>query len=166
MLTVKRIRWSPFFTGLSHGQIAHIARVAEEYEVEAGNVFFSEGDNLDTFYLLQEGSVDIAIGVPDREKEHKFVDQIYRSMKLEQINVSSVGVGDIFGWSALIPPCKSTASAIASTPCRVIAINCNQLHPVLVDDYEFAYKMALKTAQTIRSRLRDRRIESLAFVST
>ncbi len=166
MLAVKRIRWSPFFTGLSHDQIAHIARVAEEYEVEAGTVFFSEGDNLDTLYLVQEGSVDITIGIPDREQEHKFVDQITRNMIMEQVSVSSVGVGNMFGWSAFIPPHKSTASAIASTPCRVIAINCNQLHQILVDDYEFAYKMALKAAQTIRSRLRDRRIESLAFVST
>ena len=166
MLAVRRIRWSPFFTGLSHDQIAHIARIAEEYEVEAGTVFFSEGDNLDTFYLVQEGTVDITIGVPDRDREHKFVDQITRNMIMEQVRVSSVGVGKMFGWSAFIPPHKSTASAIASTACRVIAINCSELHAILVDEPEFAYKLALKAAQTLRSRLRDRRIESLAFVST
>ena len=166
MLAVTRIRWSPFFTGLSDDQVAHIARAAEEYEVEPGSVFFNEGDDLDTFYLVQEGSVDITIGVPDREEEHKLVDQIFRTMKMEQITVSSAGVGDMFGWSALIPPHTSTAHATASTPCRVIAVNCNELRPILVDDCEFAYKMALKAAQTTRSRLRDRRIESLAFVST
>lgn len=165
MIAGRRIRWSPFFAGLSEDQVAHIARFASEFEVEPGFVFFSEGDDLDTFYLIQEGAVDITIGIPEREGEHKLVDQLYRSMKMEQINVSSVGVGDIFGWSALIPPHTSTANAIASSACRVIAVNCIELRPLLVDDYEFAYQMVLKAAQTIRNRLRDRRIESLAFVS-
>ena len=166
MISVKQIRWSPFFTGLSEEQIAHIARAAEEYEVEPGFVFFNEGDDLDTFYLIQDGSVDITIGIPDQEEEHKLVDQIFRTMKMEQITVSSLGVGDMFGWSALISPHTSTASAIASTLCRVIAVTCTELCTTWADDYEFAYKMVLKAAQTTRSRMRDLRIESLAFVST
>lgn len=165
MLAVKMIRWSPFFTGLSEEQIAHIARAAKEIEVVADHIFFSEGDELDTFYLVQEGTVNITINIPDRNQAHSFVDQISRSMSMEPITFSTVGVGDIFGWSAIIPPHESTANAVASTNCRVIAVNYVVLEPILDEDCDFAYLMVMKAAQTVRNRLRDMRIESLAFVA-
>jgi len=164
MLAVRMIRWSPFFIGLSDEQVAHIARVTEEMDVEAGSWFFSEGEELDTFYLVQEGAVDITIGIPDRNHEHKYVDQITRHMKMEQITVCTIIVGEIFGWSAIIPPHESTASAIAKTPCRVIGVNYSALQPVLDDDCDFAYKLAIKAAQTVRGRLRAMRVESMAFI--
>jgi CRP-like cAMP-binding protein len=159
------IRWSPFFSELKDEQVAHIARAAHEEKVESGHIFFHEGEELDTFYLLKQGSVNITISVPDRNQKHSLVDQITHNLKhLEAISVSTIGVGDIFGWSALVPPCKSTANAIASTPCHVIAVDCRKLRPIFEEDRDFAYSMVIKAAQTIRSRLRDRRIESLAFV--
>jgi CRP-like cAMP-binding protein len=164
VVIIRLIRSSPFFFGLNDEQMAHIAKASREIEVEAGHKFFCEGEELDTFYLIEGGSVDITIGIPDRNVEHKFVGQITRNMVMEEIAVSKVSVGDIFGWSAIIPPHESSANAIASTSCRVIAVNYSELDPVLDEDCDFAYLMAIKAAQTVRSRLRDRRIESLAFV--
>ena len=165
MLAAKMIRWSPFFTGLSDEQIAHIARAAKEIDVGTGHIFFKEGDSLDTFYLVQEGTVDITINIPDRDQEHTYVEQLTRNMIMEPVTVTTIGVGDIFGWSALIPPHESTASAISSTHCRVIAVDCKSLRPAYERDCEFHNLMLIKAAQTVRSRLRDMRIESLAFVA-
>ena len=165
MLAVKMIRWSPFFVGLSEEQVAHIARAAKEIEVGTDHIFFNEGDELDTFYLVQEGTVNITVSIPDRGQEHSYVEQITRNMSMEPVTVSTVGVGDIFGWSALIPPHESTANAIAASPCRVIAVDCENLHSAFAQDCEFHKLMVIKAAQTVRSRLRDMRIESLAFVA-
>ena len=165
MLAVKMIRWSPFFTGLSDEQIAHITRAAKEIEVGTDHVFFNEGDELDTFYLVQEGKVDITINIPERDQVHSYVDQITRNMSMEAITVSTIGVGDVFGWSALIPPHESTANAIAANYCRVIAVDCENLRSIFKQDCEFHNLMVIKAAQTVRSRMRDLRIESLSFVA-
>lgn len=163
MVPTRIIRDSPFFYGLNENQIAYIARVSQEIGVESGHKFFCEGEKLDTFYLLKEGSVEITIGVPDRNVKHTFIDQITRNMVMDEIAVSKVGEGEILGWSAIIPPHESTANAIALTPCRLIAVKYSELSPILDEDCKFAYLMVIKAAQTVRSRLRDRRIESLAF---
>ena len=76
--------------------------------------------------------------------------------------VSTVGTGDIFGWSGLVPPYKATAGTKALTPCRVIAVGSKELRAVFEQDYKFGYVMTQKAAQVIRDRLRDLRIESLA----
>jgi len=165
MLTVKMIRWSPFFAGLSEEQVAHIARAAKEIDVGTGHIFFSEGDTIDTFYLVQEGTVDITINIPDREHEHTYVEQLTRNMSMEPVTVTTISVGEIFGWSALIPPHESTANAIAANHCRVIAVDCENLRSIFRQDCEFHNLMLIKAAQTVRSRLRDMRIESLAFVA-
>ena len=163
MLVKRIIRWSPFFVGLNDEQIAYIARVSEQTEVKTGDCFFVEGEELDTFYLVQKGSVNLTIGVPASNKEHKFVDQITRNMDMEQITVSTIREGNIFGWSAIIPPHTSTANAIAATDCQIVAVNYQDLKPVLENDFEFAYKIAIKAAQTTRSRLRESRMEGLAY---
>jgi CRP-like cAMP-binding protein len=83
-------------------------------------------------------------------------------MLTRDIVISTIGPGEMFGWSGLVPPHKATASAKAQTDCRVIVFDCNQLLDVFVDDCEFGYTMAQKAAQVIGERLRDIRIESLS----
>ncbi|MEW6717014.1 MAG: cyclic nucleotide-binding domain-containing protein [Chloroflexota bacterium] len=165
MISTELIRRYPFFAGLTKDQIATLAKVANEVHVERGHSFFREGDELNTFYMVVEGSVNITIGIPDQFKRHSLVDQITNNLDMVDTTVSNVTEGNVFGWSALIPPYRSSASAVASKPCQVIAFNCEQLRPILERDCEFALRMTIKAAQIIRSRLHDMRIESLAFVS-
>ena len=108
--------------------------------------------------------MSIVIKVPDRTKEHKFVNQLYNNFTTRDITVCSVRAGEMFGWSALVPPHESTAGAIAATDSRVLAFDCEKLRPCFGEDYRFAYLMTLKAAQTIRERLRCMHMESLAFL--
>ena len=163
MVLSRMIQNNPVFSELKIDQIDHFAQASHEIEVNAGHKFFSEGDELYSFYLVKEGIVDITIGVPSNEVKHSFIQQIMRDMEMEEIAVSTVREGDLFGWSAIIPPHHSTANAVATTACKVIVIDCKALSPSLDKDREFAYRITIAAAQTIRSRLRDRRIESLAF---
>ncbi len=130
--------------------------------MEAGHRFFREGDELRKLYLIIEGAVAIVIGVPDREAKQPLSGQLTGKMRTKDITVSTVGTGGVFGWSALIPLHISTASAKALTPCRVIALDCEKLRPILEEDPNLAYLMTVKAAQIVRERLRDIRIETLA----
>lgn len=165
MMLASSIRWNPFFSGLDDDQIAHIAKASRKMDVESGYEFFHEGEEIDAFYLVKEGTVSLTMGIPDREKKHTFVNQLTRNMDMEEIEVNTITEGQIFGWSALISPHISTASAVATTPCMVIAIDCVQLRQIFEKDHAFACLMTLKAAQTIRDRLRSMRIETIAFTS-
>ena len=141
-----------------------MAKIAQELNVEEGYSFFREGDELEDFFIVTEGVVDLSIAIPDHLKKHSLASQLTNDLDMVDVMVSNVREGYVFGWSAIIPPNISTASATASTSCRVIAFDYKKLQPILDTDCEFALQLTLKAAQIIRSRLRDMRVESLASV--
>jgi CRP/FNR family cyclic AMP-dependent transcriptional regulator len=165
MISPQLIRRYPFFAGLDHNYVGTLAKLADEVSVEARHCFFGEGDELKKLYLVVEGAVGIVMGVPDRDAAQPLSGQLTGKLTTKDITVSTVGTGGVFGWSALIPPYISTASAKALTSCRTIALDCEKLKPIFEEDRNLAYLMTLKAAQIVRGRLRDIRIETLAGIA-
>ena len=162
MISVELLRRYPFFAGFTREQIDDLARVAVEDSVSAGHQFVHEGERLTNFFLVLEGTVGINIKVPDREIEQSLTRQITNDLITRDVKVSTVGEGEIFGWSALIPPNRSTANVKALTSCRVLVFDYQELQPIIDEDCCFGHLLTLKAAQIIRNRLRDKRVESLA----
>ena len=162
MISLELLRRYPYFAGLNREQLTTLAKVANEVAVETDHYFFREGDELESIYLVLEGSAAVVIEVPDREVEQKLSGQLTGELKTKDIVISAVGPGDTFAWSALVPPHKATAGVKATTPCRVIAFDRKALLTAFEDDCHFGYLMMQKTAQVARDRLHGMRIESLA----
>jgi CRP-like cAMP-binding protein len=162
MVPLEMIRRYPFFAGFSHEQLVDLSTVAAEISVNAGHKFLSEGDRLTNFYLVQEGTVGITINIPDLKIEQTLTRQITNNFITRDVTVSTVGEGEIFGWSALVPPNTSTANAKALTACRVLEFDYQALEPIFEEECCFGHLLTLKAARVIRDRLRDRRIENLA----
>lgn len=165
MISTELMRRYPFFAGLNADYKATLAKSAVEFSVDEGHYFFHEGDILDHFYLVLEGTVAIVIEVPDRDEVQTLTRQLTGNLENRGVMVSTVRPGNIFGWSALIPPHKSTAGAKAQSPCRVASFDCEELRPMCDEDHEFGHLMTQKAAQVIRERLRDMRMESLSKVA-
>lgn len=165
MVSPELLRRYPFFAGLSLDQIAQLAQLAEEVRFAAGDTIFHEGDELQRFYLLMEGAVAIVMELPGRGLTHAVSDQLLRTMATEDVIVANVGPGDVFGWSALLPPHKATSGGRALAACRVLAFDAQALNALFADDPAFAYLMTQKAAGVIRDRLHDMRIESLAHMA-
>lgn len=163
MVSTELLRRYPFFAGLSRDHLNTLAKVSDEMTVEADEYFFHEEDLLEHFYIVLEGAAAIVFKLPERDVQHKIADQFAREFRTKDAVLSTVGTGDIFGWSGLVPPYKATAGAKAITPCRVIAVGSKELVSVFEEDCRFGYLMTQKAAQVIRDRLRDLRIESVAF---
>lgn len=149
MVSVELIRRYPFFAGLTFEQINIIAGAAKEEKVEAGHFFVHEKDETPCLYLVIEGQVTIVVELPGKDKE---------------VVVGVVGPGDVFAWSALVPPHTATASVKASTPCNVIAIDCRQLLEAFEEDCRFGYMMMTKVAQVTRNRVTTLTTETLAYL--
>jgi CRP-like cAMP-binding protein len=165
MVSPELIRRYPFFAGLDYDHIVKLSKVANERSVEAGHCFFHETDDLKSVYLVLEGAVALVFEVPDQDVEQQVSGQLTGELKTKDITVSTVGTGDVFGSSGLIPPHTATATAKAITPCKVLAFDSKELLKIFEEDCRFGYIMAQKAAQVIRERLRDLRIESLAHLA-
>lgn len=164
MISPELIRRYPFFSGLNFDQITTLAMVADEVKAETGHYFFHEGDRLRKLFLVMEGKVDVAVSITDRNHVQDVAEQIMGNFTTEHVAVSTIGPGQLFAWSALLPPYVSTAAARAVTPTRVLAFDSDDLYKIFQEDCTFGYLMMQKVASVIRQRLRDMRIQSLAFV--
>jgi CRP/FNR family cyclic AMP-dependent transcriptional regulator len=162
MVPPELIRRFPFFSGLSMDQINALAKVANEETVDTGHTFLREDEEICCFYVTLEGAVAIVFELPERGVEHTVSEQFARKLKTKDVVISTVGPGEVFGWSGLVPPHKATATAKALTPCRVISFDCRELRSNFEEDCRFGYLMMQKAAQLIGQRLRDTRIQSLA----
>jgi CRP-like cAMP-binding protein len=166
MISPELIRRYPFFAGLSYEHILTLAKVADEVTVRRGHYFFHDGDELSHFYLNLEGEVVIAIDLPKQDETYKLAEVVTREFETKAVTVITIEPGEVFGWSALVPPHTATSNGKAVTSCRVLAFDCLKLRPSFEEDSEFGYLMLQKAAQVIRSRLRAMRIESLADLVT
>jgi len=166
MISPEIIRRYPFSAGLSHDQILVLAHAAEELSVDAGHVFFHEGDEFCCIHLILEGAIAILMEVPAPSAANDIAGQLTGELASKDIILSTLGTGDVFSWSVLVPPYVATAGAKAIMPSRVIAFDAKKLLKAFEADYQFGYKMLQQVAQVSRDRLRDVRIESLSTLTT
>ena len=165
MVSTELLRRFPFFAGLNKDQMNTLAKISDELTAETNHYFFHEDEELNFVYLILEGSTAMIFRLPKRNVQHKISEQFSRELVSEDVIVGTLGLGDVFGWSGLVPPFKATAGAKAITDCKVIAIESRELIKIFEEDYRFGYLMTQKAAQVIRDRLRDLRIETLAFMA-
>lgn len=162
MVSPELLRRYPFFADLNPGQIVTLARAANELAVDEAYYFFHETEELRCFYIVVEGKVGIMVDFPDPAVKQPVSRQLTGKLITREVVVSSVAPGEMFGWSALVPPHLATSSAKTLTPGRVISFDCQELRHSFEKDCQFGYLMMLKASQVIRGRLRDMRIESLS----
>ncbi len=162
MISPELLRRYPVFAGLTHENIVTLANTAKELAVEEEHRFFHEGEEVHEMFLLLEGAVGIIMELPAQAVAHSVANQLTSEYETEDVVLSAVGPGEIFGWSGLVAPYETMAGAKALTSCRVVAFDCEALQDAFKSDCHFGLIMMQKTAQVIRERLRDRRMESLA----
>ncbi len=163
MVSPELIRRYPFFAGLNPDQVKVLAQAAEEESVEDGHFFFHEGDELPCFCIVLEGALAVVAELPDRAVEQTLSGQLTGNLKTKDVVISTVGPGEAFGWSSLVPPHTATASVKATTPACVLHFDAEALREAFDDDCEFGYLMMQKVAQVVRDRLHDTRIQSLPY---
>ena len=162
MVSPELLRRYPFFADLSPDQLVTLAQVGNELIVDEAHYFFREAEELRYFYIVVEGKVAILVDCPDPTVKQPVSGQLTGNLITQEVIISTVAPGQMFGWSALVSPHLATSSAKTLTPAHVISFDCQELHRRFEKDCQFGYLMILKASQVIRGRLRDMRIESLS----
>ena len=140
MISTEILKRFSLFSGLSEAELAGIAKLCRERTYEGASVIFTMGGSATDVYLLKTGKVDIQI-------EFKIYD--YEIMT----TVYTVGKEEIFGWSALVPPHRLTASARCEGKADVIMINSKELMEIFEKDKRIGYVVMKNLSGLISSRL-------------
>ncbi|MFL6127682.1 MAG: cyclic nucleotide-binding domain-containing protein [Mycobacteriales bacterium] len=96
------LRRLPLFAPLSRLSLEHLARRATPVEVDAGRAVVTEGEVGDRFYAIEAGTLVASVG---------------------GVALSSMSAGDGFGEIALLRRTPRTATVVAATPARLVALD-------------------------------------------
>ena len=141
------IRTHPFFKDFDPHQQRLLADCAMEKSFEAGEVIFREGDPANRFYLILEGKVILESYVLERGR----------------VEIQTIEVGDVLGWSWLLPPYYWQFDARAVTPTKAIFFYGTWLRDSCERDHDFGYEMMKRMTQVVVQRLQAARKQLLSI---
>jgi CRP-like cAMP-binding protein len=126
-----------FGAGLSTASQRRLAEVAREYEAPARAVLLREGDQTGELSLLVRGRASLTADVTGRGP----------------VTFMTIEAGDIFGWSALLPPCRAAATVTALDPVHVLAFDGARLRSAVRADVALAAAIYLQVLEAVARRL-------------
>ncbi|CAB1059907.1 hypothetical protein D1BOALGB6SA_4672 [Olavius sp. associated proteobacterium Delta 1] len=142
MTSLDFLRSVEVFKGLIDSQLTGFKDHCREMEFRQNEKLFSEGDEASCLWIVNEGRVDLRFDLPDRSTSTKNT-------------ISSISKFMTFGWSSLVAPHKYRLSAYcATTSCKVIQIEREQLVEIFKRDSKTGYRVMSNLVEIIGQRFR------------
>jgi CRP/FNR family cyclic AMP-dependent transcriptional regulator len=126
-----------FGSGLSPHALSRLAECASVRSYPAGSVILREGQQTDPFGIVTRGRVALRLLVPERG----------------EITILTVEPGDVVGWSALVPPYRSTSTAVAVEASDLLVFNVRLLRRALREDSPLAATLYPRVLEAVARRL-------------
>lgn len=114
-----------------------LAAMARRYDAPARHRLLREGDETRELSVLVSGRVALTQHVASRGS----------------VTLMTVEPGDVFGWSALIPPYRATSTVVSLEPVTVIAFAAADLRDRLRADPELAAAVYPRVLEVLGRRL-------------
>jgi CRP-like cAMP-binding protein len=103
----------------------------------AGEVVLRDGAPTPFLGLVEDGRIGLRLSVPERGNQ----------------TVVTIEPGELVGWSAVVPPFRATAEAVALEPTRVLTFEAAALRELLATDAELAAQLLPVLLATLSDRL-------------
>jgi len=103
----------------------------------AGEEILREGEETRLFGIVASGRVALRLLVPERGA----------------VTILTVEPGDVVGWSALVGPHRSTSTAVAMEPTRLLAFDASALRSALQTDDAMAAALYPRLLESVARRL-------------
>lgn len=116
--TAVRLTGTWFGGALSAHARDRLATIAEVHSVEPGVVLIREGADVDRMGILIDGLLTLRVAVAGRGRA----------------TLMTIEPGDVFGWSAVVPPYRSTSTVVALQSSEVIVFDAERLRALLRED--------------------------------
>jgi len=125
----------PVFQDLKQGELRKIRHILHQREYKKNEVIFNEGDVGLGMYIIIGGSVEIVC-------------------EPESHILAELGEGDFFGELSLLDDSPRSASAITTTPCKIVCFFKPELLDLIDRNPKLGSKILFKLAWTISERLK------------
>jgi len=119
------VREQAFFRGMKEPHIELISGCATNVRFAEEQFIAREGEPAEHFYLVREGLVSVQCTVP-----HRGV-----------ITISTVGDGEILGWSWLFPPHRWQFDVRTRRPTHALQFDGKCLREKCEQDHDFGYEL-------------------------
>jgi CRP-like cAMP-binding protein len=127
----------PFLQPLSERHRMLLASGARPFTAAAGIILARQGTQADSFYLVQSGHVALTAG----------------GTSGVELPITTVGPGEVVGWSWLIPPYRWQFTCRAVDDVRGIAFNTEWLREMCERDYSLGYDVLRQLVTVMATRL-------------
>jgi CRP/FNR family transcriptional regulator, cyclic AMP receptor protein len=135
----------PFFAGLDAEAMNLMVGCAQNVHFAEGDVLFRTGSPADTFYVIRHGRVTLEVHDPRRQT----------------MVISTLGDGEVAGWSWLVPPFRWMFDARATSSVSAVAFDGACLRGKCEQDPVLGYALMQRVAQVMYERLQDARMRLL-----
>ena len=125
---IEALKRAPLFADLSRKELIQLARLTDDAEVPDGKVLCREGDLGREFFVLVEGSVEVAT---------------------KGRRVTTLGAGDFVGEISLLEPTPRTATVTAKTPLRFFVLTPKDFRQMLDENPSFERKVLRALARRV-----------------
>jgi CRP-like cAMP-binding protein len=139
------LRETPLTAGLGHPERRRLAGLCQVLRAEPGDILLREGSPTTGLGIVRSGRIALRVQVPGRGST----------------TVLTVEAGDVYGWSAVVPPYRATSTAIAIEPSEVLLCEARALRDALDEDEDLAAALYPRILQAVARRLEATRLQLL-----
>lgn len=155
MIPLELLHRFPFFSFMNEKELKAIATIAQEIQLDSGDILCEANTPANALYFLTKGNLPYYIVVttehiPDYRQEYF---------------VGYINPEEIFGISALIEPYYYTATLRADRPCRVIKIDAPALRALCEVDPQLSVGLMKAVAKAAMERLQMTRVQLVAAMT-
>lgn len=135
----------PLLAGLSEEHMAKIVSCAWGDRFEEGEHLFRVGEIADRCFLISAGLLALELDAGQRGV----------------IRTSTIGAGEVAGFSWLFPPHRYGESGRVVEPIEATVLDGEKLRKMKVEDHDFGYELMMRFAPVMISRLQAARLQLL-----
>ena len=136
----------PFLHGMSADQLGVLAEAARDVKFPARYRLFEDGGNATRFWLIQCGHVSLDLHVPDEGS----------------VVIETIGMGELLGWSWLLPPYKWAFGAVTVTAVEAFEFDAPAVREFCAADPGLGYEFNQRVTRVLAKRLQATRIRLIA----
>lgn len=140
--------------GMSSEELTKMLDLFTADRCSQDGIIHGEGEKAKNIFLLNQGEVHLRFQLPGRDSA-------------DSMNISSVGPGGLFGWSALVPPRRYTLAAWCASPvCRYLRADGHELERLFEREPRIGYVFMRNLSVIVGSRfmaLREELAKSQGF---
>ena len=145
-VTAAALAAHPFLHGMSRDQLAVLATTASDVTFNARHRIFADGGNATRFWLIQSGRVSLDLHIPGEGP----------------VIIGTVGLGELLGWSWLVPPYTWAFGAVTATRIEAFQFDAPAVRDHCAADPALGYELTRRMTLVLAKRLQATRLRLTA----